>query len=109
MAMLFSLPPIGYLIIVYVRPSQKPYKKSENMIWWKRNLKGFAWKILSFGSPRKYVDSIASNILTQIGVSSDDSTSHYLRFARSLGALVRWKSGVYRYHSSRLQQGYYKE
>ncbi len=47
------------------------------MILRKQDRKWFGQKISIFGFQRKYVGSIASNILMQIFVSSDDSMSNY--------------------------------
>ncbi len=58
--------------------SEKPYTKLKNMILTKSNLKWFGQKMLIFILHRKYIEGIASNILTQILVSSNDSTSNYL-------------------------------
>ncbi len=57
--------------------SEKLYMKFKNMILRKCDLKSFSQKISIFGFQRKYEESIVSNILMQIWVSSDDSTSNY--------------------------------
>ncbi len=56
---------------------EKSNTKSENVILRKRDLKGFGQKLSIFGFQQKYVESIYNGILTQIKVSSDDSTSNY--------------------------------
>ncbi len=57
--------------------SEKPYTKSENAISSKTGSKVICKKMSIFGFQKKYVESIAGNILMQIWVSSDDYTSNY--------------------------------
>ncbi len=65
-----------YLSIIVMR-SEKPYTKLEYVILRKHALRWFGQKVLIFGFQWKYVESISSNILMQIWVSSDDSTCSY--------------------------------
>ncbi len=60
-----------------VMRSEKPYTKSENLIWRKHELKWFGQKISIFCFQWKYVESVADNMLTPIRVSSYDSMSNY--------------------------------
>ncbi len=73
----FPITPVN-TVWIYVMRSGKPYIKSVNVILRKCDLKWFGKKILISCFQWKYVESIASYILAQIWVSSDDHMSNYI-------------------------------